>query len=99
MKRKLGIISDCMRGQDPVETLDKIKEIGFDSFFTGRIDVETVSKLRNKGYSKATIYKLISELKKENITEIYLWCESSLEEFYIKTGFHKVGNVYIETEL
>ena len=49
MKRKLGIISDCMRGQDPVETLDKIKEIGFDSFFTGRIDVETVSKLRNKG--------------------------------------------------
>ena len=61
--------------------------------------VFTSSKLRNKGYSKATIYKLISELKKENITEIYLWCESSLEEFYIKTGFHKVGNVYIETEL
>ena len=35
----------------------------------------------------------------KNITEIYLWCESSLEEFYIKTGFQKVGNVYIETEL
>ncbi len=60
--------------------------------------VFTLGDFRNKGYSKSTILKLISELKKDNVTEIYLWCEKSLEDFYKKLGFAKIGNVYIETE-
>lgn len=60
--------------------------------------VFTLSGFRNRGYSRATIYKLIEELKKDNVTEIYLWCEKSLDEFYEKSGFTKMGNVYLETE-
>lgn len=61
--------------------------------------VYTLRRFRNIGYSKATIYKLIEELKKNNVTDIYLWCEKDVEEFYKKIGFIKVGNVYLETEL
>lgn len=61
--------------------------------------VYTLRGFRNRGYSKATVYKLIEELKKDNVTEIYLWCEKELEEFYNKLGFTKTGNVYMETEL
>lgn len=48
MKRKLGIISDCITGENPVSTLDKIKEAGFDCFFTGYTDSETVKALKEK---------------------------------------------------
>lgn len=48
MKRKLGIVSECLR-IDPVEALDLIKKAGFDCFFTGKIDVETVSALVARG--------------------------------------------------
>ena len=61
--------------------------------------VFTLKGFRNKGYSKATIYKLIEELKKDNVTDVYLWCKKNVEEFYKKIGFQKVGNVYIEMEL
>ncbi|MBE6749060.1 MAG: GNAT family N-acetyltransferase [Ruminococcaceae bacterium] len=61
--------------------------------------VYTLKGFRKKGYSKATIYKLIEELKKDNVTDIYLWCEKEVEEFYNKIGFEIIGNVYIETEL
>ncbi|MBQ6935913.1 MAG: GNAT family N-acetyltransferase [Clostridia bacterium] len=60
--------------------------------------VYTLESYRNKGFSKLTIKKLIEELNKDNVTEIYLWCEKHLEEFYNKLGFEKVGDVYIETE-
>ncbi len=61
--------------------------------------VYTLKNCRNKGFSKATIYKLIEELKKDNVTNIYLWCEKDVEEFYKKIGFEITGNVYLETEL
>ncbi len=61
--------------------------------------VFTSEKFRNKGYSQKTINELIKILKSLNITEIFLWCEKSLELFYEKIGFQKTGNVYIETEL
>ncbi len=48
MKRKLGIVSDCIIKESPIVTLDRIKEIGFEAFFTGYIDIETVSALKNK---------------------------------------------------
>jgi GNAT superfamily N-acetyltransferase len=60
--------------------------------------VYTLRGFRNRGYSKATVYKLIEELKKDNITEIYLWCEKELEEFYKKLCFEKTGYIYSETE-
>ncbi len=61
--------------------------------------VYTLETFRNKGFSKATIKKIIEELNKDNVTEIYLWCEKDLEDFYNKLGFENVGNIYMEMEL
>ncbi|MBE5731801.1 MAG: sugar phosphate isomerase/epimerase [Clostridiales bacterium] len=48
MERKLGIVSECIAGEAPIDTLDRIKNAGFDTFFTGYIDKNTVSALVNK---------------------------------------------------
>jgi sugar phosphate isomerase/epimerase len=48
MKRKLGILSECL-GIDPVEALDKIKAAGFECFFTGACDREKVAALVARG--------------------------------------------------
>lgn len=61
--------------------------------------VYTLENYRKQGFSRATIKRLIEELNNDNITEIYLWCEKQLEEFYNKLRFQKIGEVYIETEL
>ena len=51
MKRKLGIISECIIGMDSIDALDLIKAAGFECYFTGHIDDDTVSKLVKKGNS------------------------------------------------
>ncbi len=48
MKRKLGILSECL-GIDPVEALEKIKKAGFDCYFTGVSDCEKVAALVARG--------------------------------------------------
>lgn len=48
-KRKLGIVSECLRGEDPVGSLEKIKDAGFDCFFTGCYDLSAVSALVKRG--------------------------------------------------
>lgn len=47
MKRKLGIISECI-GNDTVKNLPLIKTAGFDSFFTGYYRREDVAKIAEK---------------------------------------------------
>lgn len=49
MKRKLGIVSECLTGEDPVKALELIKAAGFDCFFTGCQDPQTVAELVKKG--------------------------------------------------
>ena len=49
MKRKLGIVSECIHGNDSMDTLDLIKAAGFDCYFTGLQDTETVCALVEKG--------------------------------------------------
>ena len=34
MKRKLGVISDCMKGESELNALCRIKDYGFDCFFS-----------------------------------------------------------------
>ncbi|MBR2018994.1 MAG: sugar phosphate isomerase/epimerase [Clostridia bacterium] len=51
MRRKLGIISECIIGMDSIDALDLIKAAGFECYFTGHIDDDTVSKLVKKGNS------------------------------------------------
>ncbi len=49
IKRKLGIIADCIIDKDPVSSLKLIKEAGFDCFFTHHTNAETVSALKKEG--------------------------------------------------
>ena len=37
MKRKLGIVSECIKNEKSIITLDRINERGFESFFSGLI--------------------------------------------------------------
>ncbi len=48
MKRKFGITSECLIGEDPVKSLEKIKKAGFDSFFTNKYDAKEVNTLVQK---------------------------------------------------
>lgn len=47
-KRKLGVVADCIRENNPVDTLTLIKDAGFESFFTRETDGKTVAALKNK---------------------------------------------------
>ena len=38
MKRKLGIMAECLEGVTPYDALDKIKEAGFEAFLPMNID-------------------------------------------------------------
>ncbi|MBR6773486.1 MAG: sugar phosphate isomerase/epimerase [Clostridia bacterium] len=49
MLRKKGIVCDCIAGANPIDTLEIIKEVGFDSFFTGVIEEEKVLEIVNRG--------------------------------------------------
>ncbi|MBQ2734502.1 MAG: sugar phosphate isomerase/epimerase [Clostridia bacterium] len=49
MKRKLGIICECIGEMDPMDSLDLIKSAGFDCFFTGQTDRAKVEALVKKG--------------------------------------------------
>lgn len=48
MERKLGIVCDCIIDEPSIITLDRMKDVGFETFFTGLIDIESVSALKNK---------------------------------------------------
>lgn len=78
MKRKLGIISECIGEISPLENLDKIKSVGFDSFFTGIIDVETVRSLKEKGDALGLDFEFIHAPFK-NINSMWLEGDSYLE--------------------
>ncbi len=48
MKRKTGIICDCIAGEDPAVTVERIKNAGFDTTFTGVYDPQKVSKIQDR---------------------------------------------------
>lgn len=48
MKRKLGINCDCVHGQSPLETMEIIKDCGFEATFTSDIRLETVKEQKKK---------------------------------------------------
>ena len=48
MKRKLGIVAECLEGVAPYDALDKIKEAGFEAFFTGEYRLNEVKRIKEK---------------------------------------------------
>ena len=59
MKRKLGIVCDCVKALDPVDTLDLLKDVGFDCFFSDKYDIKSVSALKNKAEKIGLDYQFI----------------------------------------
>lgn len=48
MKRKLGIVADCLYGMRAADSLDKIKEAGFETFFTNEYKRNDVAKIKRR---------------------------------------------------
>lgn len=48
MKRKLGIPSECLIGKSSVDNLDRIKDHGFEAFFSGRYQIHETVALKEK---------------------------------------------------
>ena len=59
MKRKLGIVCDCIGANDPVDTLDILKDVGFECFFSDVHDINSVSKIQNKAVKLGLDYQFI----------------------------------------
>ena len=61
MKRKLGVISDCMKGESEINALRKIKDYGFDCFFSSekQFGVEYVAALKNEAEKVGIEYEFI----------------------------------------
>lgn len=78
MKRKLGIICECVKEVELLVMLEKIKKTGFDSFFTGRIDIETVRALKKKGDELGLSFEFIHAPFK-NINSMWLEGDDYLE--------------------
>ena len=49
MKRKLGLNIDCLRGEDPLDTLELAHKIGFESFFSGMWSHDCLLELKKRG--------------------------------------------------
>ncbi len=80
MKRKLGIVCDCIRDMDALDTLDIIKDVGFDSFFTGIINCEKVKQIKSKADKLGLDFEFIHAPFK-NINNMWLEGDEYLEIF------------------
>lgn len=60
--------------------------------------VFTNEEYRKKGYATKCVKALLSELKKINIENAYLWCEDKNIKFYEKIGFSLYGKIYVKEE-
>ena len=47
--RRLGVMAECISGKPGIETLDIIREVGFDCYFTGNTDPKQVEALVKRG--------------------------------------------------
>jgi len=59
MKRKLGIVCECITSNNPVDNLDIIKDAGFDCFFSDCTDIKSVSALKNKAEKLGLVYEFM----------------------------------------
>ena len=58
-KRKLGIICECIQGEDALITLERMKNAGFECFFSGAIQEERVRALKEKADSLGLEFQFI----------------------------------------
>ena len=54
----------------------------------------TLEEYRKKGYAGKCVKSLLRVLNKNNISQIYLWCEEKNISFYENLNFKKTGKIY-----
>ena len=59
MRRKLGIIANCLCDVSAIDALEKIKAAGFENFFTGEYKVEDVARIRARADELGLTYEFI----------------------------------------
>ena len=59
MERKLGIIANCLEGVSAYDALDKIKEAGFETFFTNEYKSMDVKRIKKKADILGLTYEFI----------------------------------------
>ena len=59
MKRKLGILANCLRGVPAADALEKIKAAGFETFFTGDYKCGDVAEIKKKADELGLEYEFI----------------------------------------
>ena len=59
MKRKLGIMANCLEGISSYDALDKIKNAGFEAFFTNEYKRDDVKKIKEKATVLGLAYEAI----------------------------------------
>ena len=61
MKRKIGIVSSCIKDKSEIDTIRQIKDYGFDCFFSSekQFDIEYVAALKNEAIKVGLEYEFI----------------------------------------
>ena len=59
MERKLGIVCECIGGQNPVDNLVLMKDVGFECFFSDNHKLDMVSALKNQAEKLGLDYQFI----------------------------------------
>ena len=61
MKRKIGIMADCITGESEIDVLKRIKDHGFESFFSLELkgDIERVAALKNEAVKLGLDYEFL----------------------------------------
>ena len=56
--------------------------------------VYTLIDYRKNGYASECVKALLNELKRNDLSKIYLWCEEKNISFYNKLNFKNIGKIY-----
>ncbi len=60
--------------------------------------VFTNENYRKKGCATRCVKTLLTDLKNNNVEEIYLWCEDKNIKFYENMGFSVCGKIYVKKD-
>ena len=72
MKRKLGISCNCIKDEDPLNTLDMIKQVGFDCFFVSTgVEKSKINEIAVKGKKLGLDFEFIHAPFK-NINNLFM---------------------------
>ncbi len=92
MKRKLGIVAECIIDNSPVDNLDLIKGEGFESFFSKSTDAKTIFALKNKAEKLGLDFDFIHGPYGQNFPINTFWLDSEDYKFTYNAYKNTIDN-------